>query len=76
VDEALKLANEIADISPDAAIVTRAGLREALETASVERATQLTLERYNDVLQTGDNAKEGLMAFAQKRKPVWKPSKL
>jgi enoyl-CoA hydratase/carnithine racemase len=76
VDEALKLASGIANISPDAAIVTRAGLREALETASVERATQLTLDRYNEALQTGENAMEGLKAFAEKRKPNWKPSKL
>ncbi|KAH7067084.1 ClpP/crotonase-like domain-containing protein [Paraphoma chrysanthemicola] len=76
VAEALKLANEIAQISPDAAIVTRAALKEGLETASVERATQLTLERYNDALQFGENALEGLSAFAQKRKPNWKPSKL
>ncbi|KAF2467257.1 ClpP/crotonase [Lindgomyces ingoldianus] len=76
VDEALKLANAIANISPDSAIVTRAGLKEAWETGSVERATQLTLERYNEALNSGENAMEGLMAFAGKRKPNWKPSKL
>lgn len=76
VEEAVKLANEVASISPDAAIVTRASLRDGLENASPERATQLTLERYNDALQKGENAMEGLMAFAQKRKPNWKPSKL
>lgn len=76
VDEALKLANAIANISPDAAIVTRAGLKESLETGSVERATQLTLERYNEALNAGENALEGLQAFAEKRKPKWKPSKL
>lgn len=76
VEEALKLANGIAEISPDAAIVTRAGLKDSLEHGSVERATQLTLERYNEVLQTGENAFEGLQAFAEKRKPNWKPSKL
>ncbi|PVI00722.1 carnitinyl-CoA dehydratase [Periconia macrospinosa] len=76
VDEALKLANEIAAISPDAAIVTRAALRESWETASVERATQLTDERYSAALSTGENAAEGLKAFAEKRKPNWKPSKL
>jgi enoyl-CoA hydratase/carnithine racemase len=76
VDEAVKLANEIAHISPDAAVVTRAALKEAWEQGSVERATQLTLERYNDPLQSGENALEGLKAFAEKRKPNWRPSKL
>lgn len=76
VDEALKLANEIAAISPDAAIVTRAALKEAWETGSVERATQLTIERYSEALNAGGNAMEGLKAFAEKRKPDWKPSKL
>ncbi|KAJ4286138.1 hypothetical protein N0V90_013487 [Kalmusia sp. IMI 367209] len=76
VDEALKLANEIAAISPDAAIVTRAALKEAWEHGSVERATQLTIARYETELNTGENALEGLKAFAEKRKPEWKPSKL
>jgi enoyl-CoA hydratase/carnithine racemase len=76
IDEALKLAEEIAAISPDAAIVTRAALKDSLEHGSVERATQLTIERYNEPLQSSENALEGLTAFAQKRKPDWKPSKL
>lgn len=76
VSEALKLAEAIAAISPDAAIVTRAALKDSLEHGSVERATQLTLERYNGPLQSSENALEGLTAFAQKRKPDWKPSKL
>lgn len=76
VDEAIKLANAIANISPDAAIVTRAALKEAWETGSVERATQLTIERYNEPLTAGENALEGLKAFAEKRKPNWRPSKL
>ena len=76
IDEAIKLANDIANISPDAAIVTRASLREAWETSSVERATELVHQRFNEALLQGENAKEGLAAFAQKRKPQWKPSKL
>jgi len=76
VDEALRLANEIAAISPDSAIVTRAALREAWETGSVERATQLTIEQYTHNLNAGENALEGLKAFAEKRKPNWRPSKL
>jgi enoyl-CoA hydratase/carnithine racemase len=76
VDEALTLANAIAEASPDAAIVTRASLREAWEAASVERATQVIVDRYKDGLMGGENVQEGLAAFAQKRKPNWKPSKL
>ena len=76
VDEALKLANEIAAISPDAAIVTRAALREAWENGSVERATQTVIERFERDLNSGENALEGLKAFAEKRKPEWRASKL
>lgn len=76
VDEALKLANEIAAISPDAAIVTRAALKESWENGSVERATQLITERFERDLNSGENALEGLKAFAEKRKPEWKASKL
>lgn len=76
IDEAIKLANGIANISPDSAIVTRASLREAWETSSVERATELVYQRFNEALLQSENSKEGLAAFAQKRKPQWKPSKL
>lgn len=76
VEDALGLAKTVADISPDAIIVTRASLREAWETSSVERATVLSHERYHDALLRGDNAREGLAAFAEKRRPNWKPSKL
>ena len=64
------------DMSPDAVIVTRAGLREAWETASVERASQITSARYDKALFEGDNIKIGLAAFAGKKKPEWLPSKI
>ncbi|GAB7349142.1 hypothetical protein MBLNU459_g8084t1 [Dothideomycetes sp. NU459] len=76
VDEAVQAASQIANISPDAIIVTRAALREAWETASIERAYQLTDDRFRKQLHEGDNAKEGLNAFAEKRQPKWRPSKL
>ena len=76
VDEAVKLAQKVADISPDAVIVSRSAIREAWETASVERAYQLSDERWRDGLMRGENTREGLSAFAAKRKPNWKGSKL
>lgn len=76
VEEALALANEIAAISPDSVIVTKAALKQALETGSVERATQITIEQFGHGISVSENMQEGLRAFAEKRKPNWKPSKL
>lgn len=76
VEEALELAQKCAEISPDAIIVTRAGLRDAWETSSVERSYQLVDARYRRGLFEGENSREGLRAFAEKRKPNWVPSKL
>lgn len=76
IDEAVKLAQSIAEASPDAIIVSRHGLRETWETPSVERAAQITRDRYAKGLLEGDNLKIGLMAFISKEKPQWVPSKL
>lgn len=76
VDEALKMATAIASMSPDSVIVSRAGIRQAWETSSVERATQLTSDTYASKLMSGENVREGLLAFREKREPKWKPSKL
>jgi enoyl-CoA hydratase/carnithine racemase len=76
INEAVEMANKIAALSPDAIIITRAGLREAWETGSVERAAQRTSDRYDRALFEGPNMKIGLDAFAAKKKPQWVPSKL
>ncbi|KIW79549.1 hypothetical protein Z517_06161 [Fonsecaea pedrosoi CBS 271.37] len=76
VPEAIELAQKIADISPDAIIVTRTALRETWETGSVERGFQLVDERLKRGLHESPNSKEGLAAFREKRKPVWTASKL
>lgn len=76
VDEAVEMASKIAALSPDAIIVTRAGLRQSLEEASVERATQNTELLYGAKLRDGKNFAIGLQAFAQKKEPKWVPSKL
>lgn len=74
--ESVELAEKIAALSPDAVIVSRAGLREAWETGSVERATQIVAQRYEQQLFEGENIKIGLQAFARKEKPLWVPSKI
>jgi enoyl-CoA hydratase/carnithine racemase len=76
IDEAVEMAKKVAGLSPDAIIVTRAGLREAWETGSVERATQRVSDRYDMHLFEGENMKIGLDAFAAKKKPQWVPSKI
>ncbi|CAG8950768.1 hypothetical protein HYFRA_00002981 [Hymenoscyphus fraxineus] len=74
MDEVLTLAKKVAGQSPDAIIVTRAGLREAWETASVESATKRVGDRYNAGLFEGENFQIGVEAFVKKQKPVWKPN--
>ncbi|KAF7945752.1 uncharacterized protein EAE97_004790 [Botrytis byssoidea] len=74
--ESMELAGKVAALSPDAVIVSRAGLREAWETGSVERATQIVAQRYDQQLFEGENMQIGLEAFAGKKKPLWVPSKI
>ena len=76
VDEAVEMAEKIVSLSPDAIIVTRAGLREAWEEGSVERGVQRVGERFERGLFEGENIRIGLEAFAGKKKPVWVASKI
>lgn len=76
LQETIEKAKQVAAISPDGIIVTRAALREAWETGSVERAFQLTHEAYFEKLMKSANSQEGLSAFREKRKPNWTGSKL
>ena len=76
VGEAVKMGSLIAKMSPDSVFVSRTGIRQAMETASVERATQLTANAYAEKLMNGANVKEGMRAFQEKRVPNWVPSKL
>jgi len=69
--EALKWAQEIAAISPDSVICTRAMLREGWRTADVVEATNTSNAGVWAELQRGKNMQEGLRAFQEKRKPVW-----
>jgi enoyl-CoA hydratase/carnithine racemase len=76
VDEALRYALLIAENSPDAIICARAGLRQAWETADVEDATEQWHREHFSLLEKGENIREGLTAFIEKRSPNWKQAKL
>lgn len=76
VDETIEKAKQIAAISPDGIVVTRAALREAWETPSVERAFQITHEQMYEDLMNSENSAEGLAAFREKRAASWRDPKL
>ncbi|PGH20718.1 hypothetical protein AJ80_03478 [Polytolypa hystricis UAMH7299] len=76
VEEAVNVARLIARMSPDSVIISRAGVRQAWETSSVEHAANLILDAYLAKLALSDNASEGILAFREKRLPKWVPSKL
>lgn len=76
VQAAIKTAQLICKNSPDAVVVGRLGIRLSWEAGSVEdTVTTLANEWYPRLVQ-GENFKEGIKAFAEKRSPVWVSSKL
>jgi enoyl-CoA hydratase/carnithine racemase len=76
VDEAVEMAVRISNLSPDAIIVSRHGIREAWENPSVEGATTRTYQEFSEKLFAGENFSIGVNAFASKTKPKWVASKL
>jgi enoyl-CoA hydratase/carnithine racemase len=76
VDDAVEMAVRISNLSPDAIIVSRHGIREAWENPSVEGATTRTYQEFSEKLFEGENFGIGVNAFASKMKPKWVPSKL
>ncbi|KAK2746640.1 hypothetical protein FQN57_002984 [Myotisia sp. PD_48] len=76
VQRAVQLAQEITANSPDAVIVTREGIKMGWEGVGADEATSLTLKQWSKKLNEGENLKEGVRAFVEKRKPRWVPSKL
>jgi enoyl-CoA hydratase/carnithine racemase len=76
VKAAVEMAKTIAENSPDAVIVSRQGVAIGWEGVGAEEGTRLWQENWYGRLLKGDNMKEGVQAFVEKRKPVWKPSKL
>ncbi|KAI4725770.1 Dak phosphatase [Aureobasidium sp. EXF-10728] len=76
LEACMGVAKEIAANSPDAVIVSREGVNLAWDGLGADAATEkLIKEMYPKLLQ-GENIHEGVKAFVEKRKPVWKASKL
>jgi enoyl-CoA hydratase/carnithine racemase len=76
VKAAIEIAKTIAENSPDAVIVSRQGVAIGWEGVGAEEGTRIWQETWYGRLLKGDNMTEGVKAFVEKRKPVWKASKL
>ena len=76
VDEAIKIAEEMAGNDPDAVIASREGLRLGWEGVGPQLGTELLEKGMYGRIDGGENMKEGVRSFVDKRKPVWKDSKL
>ncbi|KAI1410207.1 putative enoyl-CoA hydratase [Hypoxylon sp. FL1857] len=76
LEAALKWAERIAANSPDAVIVSREGLKLGWEGVGPEQGTDLLLKGWYKRIDKGENMVEGVKSFVERRKPVWKDSKL
>ncbi|RAL11610.1 enoyl-CoA hydratase/isomerase family protein [Aspergillus homomorphus CBS 101889] len=71
VHRALEVAGRIAANSPDAVVVSRAGVNLGWDGAGADEATVRLMEEWMEKLNAGENIKEGLRAFVEKRSPKW-----
>jgi enoyl-CoA hydratase/carnithine racemase len=76
VQKALEYARMICANSPDSVIVSRAGVAMGWEEGSAENGARVLMEIWGRRLNQGENIREGLRAFVEKRVPRWVPSKL
>jgi enoyl-CoA hydratase/carnithine racemase len=76
VGEAVEMAKLVAENSPDAVIVSREGVKFGWEGVGAEEATRLWQEIWYPRLLAGENMREGVNSFVEKRKPKWKAAKL
>ena len=76
VEAALEYAKMIAANSPDAVIVTRESIKMGWEGVGAEEGVRIANDTWSPRLHAGENMKEGVRSFVEKRKPQWKPAKL
>ncbi|KAF9528117.1 ClpP/crotonase-like domain-containing protein [Crepidotus variabilis] len=77
VAEAIKLAQQITANSPDAVQSTKHALVLSQRLSHSETVSQHVWSHVTERVYNGQNIKEGLKAFAEKRRPIWtNPSKL
>lgn len=76
VEEAVELAKIVAGNSPDGVFVSKAGIEEGWKDGGVEEGTERLVHGLYQSLQAGENMKEGITAFVEKRRPKWVDSKL
>ncbi|EKD15333.1 enoyl-CoA hydratase/carnithine racemase [Drepanopeziza brunnea f. sp. 'multigermtubi' MB_m1] len=76
VAEAVRLAESVCANSPDSVIVSREGVKLGWEGVGAEEGTRQLMELWYGRIDKGDNMKEGVRSFVEKRKPKWVASKL
>ncbi|KAK6221713.1 enoyl- hydratase isomerase [Colletotrichum tabaci] len=76
METALGAAEAIARNSPDSVIVSREGLKSGWEPMGPGEATAVVDQGIYRLMEAGENMTEGVKSFVEKRKPVYKDSKL
>lgn len=76
LERAVELATVIAENSPDSVVVSREGVLLGWHGLGAEEGTESLILGSWKRMEGGENMKEGVKAFVEKRKPRWVDSKL
>ncbi|KAL8918559.1 MAG: hypothetical protein Q9208_007271 [Pyrenodesmia sp. 3 TL-2023] len=76
VKRAVEVAEVICGNSPDSVVVSKMGVEMGWEGIGVEEATEKVLSEGWARMEGGENMREGVRAFVEKRKARWRDSKL
>ncbi|KAG7005574.1 hypothetical protein G7Y79_00019g047540 [Physcia stellaris] len=76
VERALEVATAIAANSPDSVVVSREGVLLGWHGLGAEEGTESLIQGSWKRMEGGENMKEGVKAFVEKRTPRWVDSKL